>query len=150
MSQKYCSKCGITKSVEQFGKNSSRSDGFQTYCKKCRNDHQRTWYADSEHKKLHIVRVKKNKQDYKNEVQAVILGYLSEHPCVDCGNDDLEVLDFDHIDPNSKFDSVSNMMRRGFPVERIIEEIKKCQIRCANCHRKRTIRQFGWYRLLEK
>ena len=33
---KRCSKCGIEKSLDCFGKNKSRKDGVQSYCKACR------------------------------------------------------------------------------------------------------------------
>lgn len=37
MATKACTKCGVEKSVEEFGKNKCRQDGFNVYCKKCVN-----------------------------------------------------------------------------------------------------------------
>src|SRR6478609_4193040 len=48
--------------------------------------------------------------------------------CVDCGIDDLEVLEFDHIDPTQKV----NCVRRIYNVEGIKAEAKKCELRCVN------------------
>jgi 5-methylcytosine-specific restriction endonuclease McrA len=58
--------------------------------------------------------------------------------CVDCGLGDLVVLEFDHM--TDKRCSVPSLARRGSSLARLQREIAKCQIRCANCHRRRTSR----------
>lgn len=63
--------------------------------------------------------------------------YLSTHPCVDCGNDNILVLEFDHVTGN-KLKAISIMVRNGSSIKKIKEEITKCEVRCANCHRIRT------------
>lgn len=67
-----------------------------------------------------------------------IAAYLDEHPCVDCGEADLRCLDFDHRDPAEKLSNVSALVWTHARWERILVEIAKCDVRCANCHRKRT------------
>lgn len=57
--------------------------------------------------------------------------------CVDCGLDDLVVLDFDHVD--GKQANVPTLARRGSSLLRLAEEIARCAVRCANCHRRRTL-----------
>lgn len=74
-----------------------------------------------------------------------VKGYLSENPCVDCGEDDPIVLDFDHIEAKDKAASISKMVASGLSITTIESEIAKCEIRCANCHRRRTAKQFNWY-----
>jgi len=63
--------------------------------------------------------------------------YLRDHPCVDCGISDPLVLEFDHVS-GMKRASVSQLTRQALPTKTIDEEIGKCQVRCANCHRRRT------------
>ena len=63
-----------------------------------------------------------------------IVKYLLNNSCVDCGEDDILVLEFDHV-RGEKFKEVSKMMRYSW--ERISEEIAKCEIRCCNCHTRR-------------
>lgn len=71
-------------------------------------------------------------------VRQFVCEYLSNHPCVDCGEDDIVVLDFDHV-RGKKTRGVSQMVQSaGYTLKRIAEEIEKCDIRCANCHRRRT------------
>ena len=74
----------------------------------------------------------------------VVRKYLETHPCVDCGETDFVVLQFDHIDRLTKKSTVSVLVLQGRKVEMIEAEIAKCQVRCANCHIRRTAQQFGW------
>jgi hypothetical protein len=50
------------------------------------------------------------------------------------------VLDFDHRDPNLKKFSLNRMHLRN-SWEQMIEEIAKCDVVCANCHRVRSYTQ---------
>lgn len=63
--------------------------------------------------------------------------YLSSHPCIDCGEQDIIVLDFDHVS-GDKVTNVSTASNGAWSLERIQEEINKCEVRCANCHRRIT------------
>ena len=78
----------------------------------------------------------------------IILDHLLEHPCVDCGEGDPVVLDFDHIG-NDKAANVSWLARTGATWDRIEAEIAKCEVRCANCHRRRTMASLKSYRWLK-
>jgi hypothetical protein len=64
--------------------------------------------------------------------------YLSEHPCVDCGQQDIRVLEFDHVDPSTKSFCVGRGVTDGRGLKSIQAEIAKCEVRCCNCHRIRT------------
>ena len=60
--------------------------------------------------------------------------------CVDCGYDRyIEALEFDHIDPSKKDFTISG--NHCVSWERIREELDKCELRCANCHRERHARE---------
>lgn len=75
-----------------------------------------------------------------------VFEYLATHHCVDCGEADPIVLEFDHRDRTSKVSEVGTMIAHGKKWEAIVEEISKCDVRCANCHRRRTAVQFNWYK----
>lgn len=85
------------------------------------------------------------KKLYQQEIHRQIFSYFSTHPCVDCGETDPIVLEFDHIERKTKIAAVSEMVRLQRPWEVITKEIQKCEVRCANCHRKRTAKQRGYY-----
>lgn len=55
--------------------------------------------------------------------------------CVDCGEKDVRCLEFDHV-RGEKVSSVGHMTR--FKHEKLIAEMDKCEVRCANCHKKVT------------
>lgn len=67
-----------------------------------------------------------------------LLEFLSLHPCVDCGEKDPIVLEFDHRIPDKKFKQISRMLSGHYSWSTILKEIEKCDIRCANCHRRKT------------
>ncbi|HQT82529.1 MAG TPA: hypothetical protein PLW99_00010 [Candidatus Paceibacterota bacterium] len=94
------------------------------------------WYPKNKEK--HISYVRRN----KSRVTAFIEQYKRARSCVDCGFSGKEfpyVLDFDHVDGNAvkKF-NVGSWSHTVLSIEAITQEIRKCELVCANCHRKRT------------
>jgi len=63
--------------------------------------------------------------------------YLRAHPCVDCGESDIVVLQFDHRDPAEKEGAVLHMTS----IKRMESEVAKCDVRCAHCHIRRHHRE---------
>ena len=63
---------------------------------------------------------------------------------MDCGESDLRVLDFDHVRDKKTLNVPRMAAARTYGWERIQQEIAKCEVRCANCHRKRTYAQFDY------
>ena len=55
-------------------------------------------------------------------------------------------LEFDHNDKVSKFKAVSSLIRARYSLEKIKVEINKCEVRCANCHRRKTAKEFKWFK----
>jgi len=70
--------------------------------------------------------------------QARLLNDLCDRSCVDCGESFAPcAMDFDHRDPSTKRSAVTRMIGRA-GTARILDEVAKCDIVCANCHRLRT------------
>ena len=65
-----------------------------------------------------------------------VYNYLLEHPCVDCGNNNVLVLTFDHV-RGTKKGAVTEMVARGRSIETIKAEVRKCEVVCFNCHMRR-------------
>lgn len=95
---------------------------------------------DPEARARQLARVRRNDARYEAEKRAWIDAYLADHPCVDCGEDDREVLDFDHV-RGKKTAAVSAFIRGGYSLAKLIAEVAKCDVRCANCHRRITRRR---------
>ena len=63
--------------------------------------------------------------------------------CIDCGITDDRVLEFDHV-IGDKVSGVKRLADSLASIDRIKIEIKKCEVRCYNCHRIKTQIQLGW------
>ncbi len=82
---------------------------------------------------------------HRVKVRGQVLEFLSSKKCVDCGEDDPIVLDFDHTGLKEKFKDVSKMLSGHYSWLSVLKEIEKCEIRCANCHRRKTYKQFKFF-----
>lgn len=128
--------------VQMFALRSKTKLTYQAQCKSCQNEYSRRHYRANSvsHNKRRYV----NQRRYAMENRIRMLEYLSNHRCVDCGELDPVVLDFDHVRGTKKLD-VSRMMG-GYTWRGILSEITKCEVRCANCHRRKTAKQFKWFK----
>jgi hypothetical protein len=139
---KICSKCKEEYSVpytDYFNKKSGTKDGLQRSCKKCVAIFHKEHYENN--KNYYKNKASKHNETYRVRNLQYMIDYLKEHPCVDCGESDPVILEFDHHSDKSY--NVSAMRTLSF--QKIIKEINKCDIRCANCHRRKTAKQFNWY-----
>lgn len=118
--------------------------GFRAFCKKCyvavqaerralnpEKYYQKNlvWRADNPDKCL------VNHRNAFCRYRAFITQFKTGKPCTDCKNIfPPECMDFDHIRGKKKFSIGSGMRSRAL----ILEEIAKCELVCANCHRIRT------------
>src|SRR5215213_2271441 len=132
---KKCTLCHRRLSAKSFNKNSTRADGLQSACRDCNKEKSKAYYHNNGDKHKAAVLATKQRRIKENQIR---LGeYLSSHPCVDCGEADLVVLEFDHV-RGQKAGDVCSMMQAGCGWITISLEINKCEVRCANCHRRKT------------
>lgn len=137
---KICGKCKEEKPFGDFSRNKSRKDGLHYCCRQCKTKDQRAWYKGSSEKHKENVRVRKNR--VKKEIIQKLYEYFLENPCKHCEETNPLVLEFDHLRDKEK--NVSDLLRNGCSWESILEEIEKCQVLCANCHRKKTAKDQNW------
>ncbi len=138
---KLCSKCNKLQDVICFGKRASSKDGLKSQCKSCDQLYSQNMNREKRNKRQSISR----KQRIK-ELQLKMLIFLSDKKCAHCPENDPIVMEFDHLDASLKEISISEAIVRCFSWERIQAEIDKCQILCANCHRRKTAKDFGFYK----
>lgn len=72
-------------------------------------------------------------------IREFIASYLADKACVDCDESDPIVLDFDHR--GDKEFNIGEAAGLGVSLDRVKAEVAKCDIRCANCHRRKTYRE---------
>lgn len=134
-----CSRCGTEKPLEAFPVRRDRRSGRGTVCLECGRAYQKRHYARN--REYYLTKAARRRRVEDAQILRLLIEYLSEHPCVDCGESDITVLQFDHVDPRLKDDAVSALMRGRVGWQRILTEIQKCDVRCGNCHRRRTAQQ---------
>lgn len=133
-----------------FPPNRTRSDCRQAACRDCYAVYHREYYRNRSRTDPEY-RARKGRQRHERrrslaaENRLLLSRYLTDKACVDCGEADPVIMEFDHQDPKQKRFAISDaMLRRNWPdIER---ELAKCEVRCANCHRRKTAREFGYRR----
>lgn len=132
-----CTGCDNDKSEKEF--DWLRKKDGQPKCKACRSKYFKAYY------KKNRAKYKKHATDRKEANRSKLMDYLCDKVCIDCKLNDPVVFHFDHIDPKKKSHNVAEMIN-GFCWESILKEIAKCQVRCSNCHIRRTAKAFNWYK----
>jgi hypothetical protein len=130
-----CTRCGELKPGFEFPPRVVGSRQLQSWCRACFRAHHLQHYAANRDREC--ARIRRNRNALRAENRSRIDDYLSTHPCVDCGERDILVLEFDHLRDKRK--NVSEMLHLSWG--RIQEEIAKCEVRCANDHRRATRRR---------
>ena len=143
ISTKVCVVCKKRRRRTSFNKNRSRKDGVQSRCKLCDRAYARGLYRKGDRKYKKAIYTRRTER--LREKREWIVGYLRDHPCVDCGERDIVVLEFDHMNSSEKVDGVMSLLNKGASLNRIKREVAKCVVRCANCHRRRTSHRFNWW-----
>jgi hypothetical protein len=101
---------------------------FQSNCRECQKNYRKTHYLKN--KKKYIGKA----SDYRKNMIEWFYEIKKELKCEICDEKRYWVLDFHHNNPDEKHDEVSILIRKGSK-KKILEEIEKCSVLCANCHR---------------
>jgi hypothetical protein len=109
-----------------------------TYCRPCRSAYGKEHYAANRARYIEQARVQKER--LRLERTRSLLDFFESNPCVDCGESDPVVLEFDHL-RDKLFDIGSGLVQKTWTA--VLVEIAKCEVVCANCHRRRTARRRG-------
>ena len=112
---KYCNICHELKEYKDFYKNVHTKDGYNCYCKECQ-----------------LSKYKGVERDKNRKIKEYLVK-LAGGKCCRCGYDKcIAALDFHHRDPNEK---EFTMGEKVADLDALVEEIKKCDLLCVNCHR---------------
>jgi hypothetical protein len=129
-----CSGCAALKNRRQILAEAAKCDVVCANCHRLRSRRRhRQWLAS----RTPAVSPRIEGQRERWRHRADILDQLRSVPCADCGGRFAQCsMDFDHRDPSMKIKSVSRMIFGS--IDRMLAEVEKCDIVCANCHRLRT------------
>lgn len=124
-----CRMCRKDKSEDDFAWENKSKGRRQSKCKQCQRNLSKNHYQ-------------RNKQKYakaaascRSKGKEYIKSYLADHPCIDCREADVDVLDFDHR--SDKLFTIGGNF--GLSIDKLQQEIDKCDVRCGNCHRRKTL-----------
>lgn len=138
---KRCGTCSEMKPLTEFNRKSSRRDGHQEVCRECNRSSSRQYYKRN--REQHLAVIRKRTAARRDAGRKLVAEHLAGSSCVDCGNDDIRVLDFDHRPGEQKRDGVMQLVRNGFSLSAIASEITRCDVRCRNCHAIVTYQRMG-------
>lgn len=120
---KQCKNCNVNKNLSEYHSSKTTKDGYETECKLCRKERNKQNYLCST-KEQRFKMVK-----YRN----VYMDYIKNSGCSLCSETSKVCYDLHHKNPKDKKYAISRIQNLS---KRLIEEISKCIILCANCHRK--------------
>lgn len=130
---KICYKCKKEQPDSNFHKKKSSKDGLHSYCKKCAILGAKTNYHKKTKKEKQIAF---NKAKEKRDSLLEICNNIKyKYGCSFCKENNPICLDFHHLNPDKKIKAVSTIARHK-SLSKMIIEINKCIVVCANCHRK--------------
>lgn len=135
-----CATCRSYKPFNDFALADMSTGSRQYKCRVCHAAYRRAHYLANkpDYIRRAIAQVSRQRAQNRREIFA----YLQAHPCTDCGDRDVLVLEFDHREPHRKWKAIALLANKRWP--RVLAEIEKCDVRCVNCHRRKTAQQFGW------
>ena len=137
-----CRVCGQTKPLRDFPYRSTKRQTRHWICLVCQREYTNEWY--SRNGQSQVAKAKIRNRRATAELKERVREYLLDHPCTDCGERDPDVLEFDHL--RDKRADISTLVQYGVSWKTVQDEIAKCEVRCANCHRRRTARNARYYR----
>jgi hypothetical protein len=126
---KTCTKCNVEREDVEFPFKNKKANKRHSSCKICQREQKKKHYLGDKQQY-------RDRNDLKKKKKVQYLRDLKDStPCKDCGKSYPHyVMEFDHT--GEKIDCVTSLINKGW--SRIIEELKKCEIVCANCHNTRT------------
>ncbi len=129
---KTCTECKREKPAEQFSYRFKHKSIRHSACKDCSRKRIRKYYR--QHSASERQRIKLRREQIAKWFSQLKL-QLKKH-CRICKENHPACLDFHHRDPKSKTRKISDMVLFGWGKERILKELRKCDVLCSNCHRK--------------
>jgi hypothetical protein len=138
-----CGRCGELKPIDDFAWRRKHKGQRDNMCAPCRSAYGREHYLANRRRYIDAeARRKRARAEVRTKY---LIEFFRTHPCADCGESDPLVLEFDHL-RDKRFEVTNQFASRNW--QEILDEIDKCEVVCANCHRRRTAQRRGSIRAL--
>jgi hypothetical protein len=140
---KNCNDCETEKPLEAFNWRSKAKGTKQPYCRDCQRKRNTSDYR--KHREAYNANRKRYRQSMVDFIWEQKQGKICSEEGCEVSNPIM--LEFDHL--GDKEFNLGSAPTKGYSRERVLREIAKCEIVCANHHRVRTHRRGGWKRNIE-
>lgn len=127
ITHKQCFFCKQTLEIANFHAKPATLDGYDPRCIQCQRLYNQDYY-----KRNSEVAIAKTSKEARRKVEW-LAEYKKTLKCSKCPENHIACLQFHHRDSSQKEFTISTAIRR-YSLEKIIEEIAKCDVLCANCH----------------
>ncbi len=128
-----CKHCGNEKEIVIY------KHGKRSVCRLCKKNLNVEYFKNN---KATVLATNASNKKKKSEQIKQLITELKSVPCADCKQTfPTCAMDFDHQDGYVKWKAIGAIHSGGYSIDRIKQEIAKCQVVCANCHRIRTEKQ---------
>jgi hypothetical protein len=126
---KTCGVCKKEKPVGDFSKKNKLTSLYSFECKSCHAIYRKSYYENNKQTEINRARDLRKKntnkfKEWKGTLMCIKCGFAGHHAA----------LHFHHRDPSEKEFSLSRALTIGVSKDRILAEIAKCDVLCANCH----------------
>ena len=138
---KICSRCKQRRPISDFAWRRKARSQRDNYCRACRAAYKHEHYAAN--RARYVANATRRTRVLVAERTAYLIDFFREHPCADCGETDPLVLEFDHLG-HKNFSIAAGIRSRNW--QAVLDEMAKCDVVCANCHRRRTALRAGFAR----
>ena len=135
MNTKICTKCGQELPLEDFPFRDKTKGIRRANCKKCHNDYEKKYFISKERRKQSSSLQRLPSLEKYQERKQMVTELKAQVKCAKCGEDRGYCLDYHHIDPATKKFTIAHYLANSTSMSLLEEEIKKCIVLCANCHR---------------
>lgn len=133
INKKICKSCNVEKKLKYFFR--SKEGYYFTYCKSCDSLRKREWDKRNPQKYNLQNKIKQEKLKIARRDLIEKINKIKSKGCSNCGfNKFVECIQFHHLDPLIKEESICEMISAAKKEKEIMEEINKCILLCANCH----------------
>ena len=130
MDTKKCCRCSEEKPVAAFTKKNTTQDGLSPSCRECTRKGGRRTYQKYRNRRAGEIHSR------VSNLRKWVWDLKSSRRCKKCGESHPACLEFHHTNRQEKDSEISKLVGRGAAKQRLWKEIQRCDILCANCHRK--------------
>lgn len=126
---KKCTKCNVIQELTSFSFKNKSLGKLQTQCKSCVAERDKKSYSTESRK----TSIRKAAKVYQQKCRDFVNNYKKEKGCSRCEEDRFYVLEFHH--QGDKESNVADLVSDGVSIKKLLLEIEKCIVVCANCHK---------------